>query len=264
MYNLFLYNCNYFNFREEEGRDLLGKRTMDFKVSYLDAGLPNSYFTENEVLATNNPQAVTTAIIPTTPIPLPSSTRVNKRYKPQIRDFLSTCRTKRKLNTATNVLPCSQPSQQQQHSPTLVPSSTTATINNPIPANIEYFNPDNTYNMYATNYHASSTTVTPDQNLSPYMSHPAANFYQTAAIDNRYLTSGTDNIYHQFRPLSTYYHDYHTTGSGSPATATSATYPGNSFLDIQARTSACTLSPYDHTASTAYQLTSNNFGPNLK
>ena len=30
-------------FREEEGKDLLGKRTMDFKVSYLDQGLASSY-----------------------------------------------------------------------------------------------------------------------------------------------------------------------------------------------------------------------------
>ena len=30
--------------RDEEGKDLLGKRTMDFKVSYLDAGLATSYF----------------------------------------------------------------------------------------------------------------------------------------------------------------------------------------------------------------------------
>ena len=29
---------------EEEGKDLLSKRTMDFKVSYLDAGLSTTYF----------------------------------------------------------------------------------------------------------------------------------------------------------------------------------------------------------------------------
>ena len=33
-----------FIYRDEEGKDLLGKRTMDFKVSYLDAGLATSYF----------------------------------------------------------------------------------------------------------------------------------------------------------------------------------------------------------------------------
>ena len=31
------------HFSEEEGKDLLGKRTMDFKVSYLDQGLASSY-----------------------------------------------------------------------------------------------------------------------------------------------------------------------------------------------------------------------------
>ena len=33
--------------REEEGRDLMGKRTMDFKVSYLDAGLTSNYLSDN-------------------------------------------------------------------------------------------------------------------------------------------------------------------------------------------------------------------------
>ena len=31
------------NYSEEEGKDLLSKRTMDFKVSYLDQGLSSSY-----------------------------------------------------------------------------------------------------------------------------------------------------------------------------------------------------------------------------
>ena len=64
--------------RDEEGRDLLGKRTMDFKVSYLDAGLATSYF-EGDA-------------------PSPSAgPKLNpRRYKTQLRDFLSSCRTKRK------------------------------------------------------------------------------------------------------------------------------------------------------------------------
>ena len=65
-------------YRDEEGRDLLGKRTMDFKVSYLDAGLATSYF-EGDA-------------------PSPSAgPKLNpRRYKTQLRDFLSSCRTKRK------------------------------------------------------------------------------------------------------------------------------------------------------------------------
>merc|ERR1719391_184203 len=53
---------------------------MDFKVSYLDAGLATSYFEGD--------------------CPNPASTagpKLNpRRYKTQLRDFLSSCRTKRK------------------------------------------------------------------------------------------------------------------------------------------------------------------------
>ncbi|XP_076054168.1 aryl hydrocarbon receptor spineless [Oratosquilla oratoria] len=61
---------------EEEGRDLLGKRTMDFKVSYLDPGLTQSYLCDTE-------------------LPQLYASRMSRRYKTQLRDFLSTCRTKR-------------------------------------------------------------------------------------------------------------------------------------------------------------------------
>jgi len=64
---------------DEEGKDLLGKRTMDFKVSYLDAGLATSYF-EGDA-----------------PSPSSAGPKLNpRRYKTQLRDFLSSCRTKRK------------------------------------------------------------------------------------------------------------------------------------------------------------------------
>uniref|UniRef100_T1IKB1 Aryl hydrocarbon receptor n=1 Tax=Strigamia maritima TaxID=126957 RepID=T1IKB1_STRMM len=64
--------------REEEGRDLLGKRTMDFKVSYLDSALgTSSYVDSNDYILRS---------------------QRNKRYKTQLRDFLSTCR-KRKMST---------------------------------------------------------------------------------------------------------------------------------------------------------------------
>ena len=43
---------------EEEGKDLLSKRTMDFKVSYLDAGLSTQYFETGEPAnsGTNGPK----------------------------------------------------------------------------------------------------------------------------------------------------------------------------------------------------------------
>uniref|UniRef100_A0A8D8PHQ1 Aryl hydrocarbon receptor n=3 Tax=Culex pipiens TaxID=7175 RepID=A0A8D8PHQ1_CULPI len=81
--------CTHRQLMEEEGRDLLGKRTMDFKVSYLDTGLTSTYFTDADQLIS------TTCGSPSTS-PLTSQQRYNRRYKTHLRDFLSTCRTKRK------------------------------------------------------------------------------------------------------------------------------------------------------------------------
>ena len=80
-------NVNLFYFREEEGRDLLGKRTMDFKVSYLDAHLNSSYLNDPEFISTNSASSNNT-----------SAPKNNRRYKTQLKEFLSTCRTKRKLS----------------------------------------------------------------------------------------------------------------------------------------------------------------------
>ena len=91
---------------DEEGRDLLGKRTMDFKVSYLDTGLASTYFTEADQLVvapTNSPNTLPPPVTPQRP---------NRRYKTQLRDFLSTCRSKRKLQQSSplgqvSYIPCS-------------------------------------------------------------------------------------------------------------------------------------------------------------
>ena len=57
---------------------MLGKRTMDFKVSYLDAGLATTYFDGESPAPSGGP-------------------KLNpRRYKTQLRDFLSSCRSKRK------------------------------------------------------------------------------------------------------------------------------------------------------------------------
>ena len=77
-------------FREEEGRDLLGKRTMDFKVTYLDAGLTSAYFSDGEAPPSNGSTTPTTAV---------TNTKVPKRYKAHLRDFLSSCRGKRAKHT---------------------------------------------------------------------------------------------------------------------------------------------------------------------
>ena len=79
--------------REEEGRDLLGKRTMDFKVTYLDAGLTSTYFSDGETPPSNG-SSTPAAASGTTP-----ATKVPKRYKAHLRDFLSSCRGKRAKHT---------------------------------------------------------------------------------------------------------------------------------------------------------------------
>jgi aryl hydrocarbon receptor len=75
----------------------MGKRTMDFKVTYLDSGLTSAYFSECEAPSSNgnggggggpgSGAGSTTGS--------GSSTKVPKRYKAHLRDFLSSCRTKR-------------------------------------------------------------------------------------------------------------------------------------------------------------------------
>lgn len=193
---------------EEEGRDLLGKRTMDFKVSYLDAGLPNNYFSDSDQLLSSTSTA-TQHTVPSTP------SRVNRRYKTQLRDFLSTCRTKRKLSHSSGQI-------------TPPANTAVASVVAPMPT-VDYIAPDGcsaTYNMYSNPYTPTAT----DHSLS-YMGH--SNFqhslYPTpAALDNRYLTT-TDNLFHQYRPLSSYYPEYHHTASTTP-------YVGNGFLDMSSRT----------------------------
>lgn len=102
--------CTHRQLMDEEGRDLLGKRTMDFKVtkltftiqinynsinglqvSYLDTGLASTYFSESDQLVIPPIGSPGTLPAPVTP------QRTTRRYKTQLRDFLSTCRSKRKL-----------------------------------------------------------------------------------------------------------------------------------------------------------------------
>lgn len=82
----------------------MGKRTMDFKVSYLDAGLTNSYFSDSEQLPgtlstiTTSTASTGSGQVGSTGQTQPAQPR--RRYKTHLRDFLSTCRTKRKLSAS--------------------------------------------------------------------------------------------------------------------------------------------------------------------
>ncbi|XP_018318618.1 aryl hydrocarbon receptor protein 1 isoform X2 [Agrilus planipennis] len=206
---------------EEEGRDLLGKRTMDFKVSYLDAGLSNSYFSDSDQLLSTS--SVNQHNVSTTP------TRMNRRYKTQLRDFLSTCRTKRKVSVHSSNGQVTPP----------VTVSVSNSVVSPMPT-IDYIPTEGcAYNMYTTPY----APPAPDHTLSTYMGH--SNFQHTlypspATLDNRYLP--TENLFHQYRPLSTYYSEYHHSPASSP-------YMSNGFLDVTARTAG--VPTYDPSSTTA-------------
>ncbi|XP_063995531.1 aryl hydrocarbon receptor protein 1 isoform X1 [Diachasmimorpha longicaudata] len=178
---------------EEEGRDLLGKRTMDFKVSYLDAGLTNSYFSDSESLT--GPSMAST--LPAQPTPQ----RVNRRYKTQLRDFLSTCRSKR--TKLSNQSPVSPPA-----TPTVASVDYLAADTSTAAAVAAAYSNLNT--MYPTPY-APAAVATTDPSLTTYIGH-TGNYHQTlyppTALDNRYLTA-TENLF-QYRPLGSYYPEYHT------------------------------------------------------
>ncbi|UYV81855.1 AHR [Cordylochernes scorpioides] len=77
--------CTHRPLMEEEGRDLLGKRTMDFKVTYLDGGL--GALTERSGLLADNELVL--------------RCQRNRRYKSQIKDILHTCR-KRKASSSSS------------------------------------------------------------------------------------------------------------------------------------------------------------------
>lgn len=195
---------------------------MDFKVSYLDAGLPSNYFSDSDQILNNS---TTQHSLPSTP------SRVNRRYKTQLRDFLSTCRTKRKIPHNTSSGQITPP----------VNSSASSSVINSI-TSVEYIATDNcppAYNIYTSPYSATAT----DHGISTYMGH--SNFQHglypsPATIDNRYLTT-SDNLFHQYRPLSTYYTDYH----HSPSTSA---YVSNGFLDMQPR---ATVPTYDTSVASA-------------
>ncbi|XP_050525781.1 hypoxia-inducible factor 3-alpha isoform X2 [Daktulosphaira vitifoliae] len=198
---------------EEEGRDLLGKRTMDFKVSYLDAGLTNSYFSDSEQLTGTLP-----ATAPNNPAQ-PSQPR--RRYKTHLRDFLSTCRTKRKLSSSTT-LPTSVTVAEYQtvQAPSVTPTAS---------ADILYTNLNTTTLYTTTPYNGAGVT----DNGTGYQT----NFHQPL-YDTRipYLTA-TDNLF-QYRSLGNYYPEYHTP-SNTP-------YMGHGFLDINPRAPVqCGLPMYD-------------------
>ena len=153
-----------FTFREEEGRDLLGKRTMDFKVTYLDAGLTSSYFNDGETPNSNGSSNNSVASGNSTS----AATKVPKRYKAHLRDFLSSCRTKRSKShhnssvSASDIYAAVDPA--------------TAAAASALPYATVYSSPPSATPTYATDnplYMQQNITSSPYQTIYP--------------VDNRYV-----------------------------------------------------------------------------
>lgn len=197
---------------EEEGRDLLGKRTMDFKVSYLDTGLSSTYFSEADqiiVPPTTSPNSLASAqAISTSGTPQ----RANRRYKTQLRDFLSTCqRTKRGKN--------------QSQANTVNPLPPT-----PSPSVVDYI-PDP-----AVAVAAAYSNLNPMYSGTPY-APTAENIYMTSSVHSSNFYP--ENIFHQYRlqGVSGYYPDYHhhhhhhnsTAGTASPYMSSNGFLPYDNY-----------------------------------
>ncbi|XP_050086093.1 uncharacterized protein LOC126571541 [Anopheles aquasalis] len=197
--------CTHRQLMEEEGRDLLGKRTMDFKVSYLDAGISSTYFESDQLII--SPNNLNSPSSPTT-----SQQRANRRYKTQLRDFLSTCRHKRKMNSQ-----CAA----EQVSPTVSvvdyisggPPGTAAAA--AAVAAAAYTNTINS--VYSPSGHFAGTG--PD------------NVYMTAPVHSPNFYPMPDNLFHQYRlqGVSGYYPEYHTSTTAPTFVSTNGLIPYDSY-----------------------------------
>ncbi|KAH8395527.1 hypothetical protein KR222_000533 [Zaprionus bogoriensis] len=203
--------CTHRQLMDEEGHDLLGKRTMDFKVSYLDTGLASTYFSEADQLVVPPSSASVSPTAHALPPPV-TPTRPNRRYKTQLRDFLSTCRSKRKLQQ-----------QQQQQQLQAQQASPLGQVGSPAPAVVEYL-PDP-----AAAVAAAYSNLNPMYTTSPYAT-AADNLYMGSSMPANAFYPVSENLFHQYRlqgavGVGGYYTDYPHTGA--PASAYVA---ANGFL----------------------------------
>lgn len=154
----------------------------------MDTGFSSNYFSDSDqlVIATNgssSPALVNSNSAITT------NQRSNRRYKTQLRDFLSTCRSKRKISQAAN---------------TQTSTSSTTQISSPptTAAVVDYI---------------SDPVAVAYTNLNPIYSNSSPVPYPGSSTDNLYMPHGSsfypsaENLFHQYRIQSGYYHpsEYH-------------------------------------------------------
>ena len=231
---MYLPNC----FRDEEGRDLLGKRTMDFKVTYLDAGLTSSYISDSEsssVHGGSNGSTAAPAVATPTSV-TPSSTKIGKRYKTHLRDFLSSCRSnnKRKNSSAAAAAAAAAANDLYHDSTSAAPAAYAS--------------------VYSQSGAAAAVASHPYDSTNPlYMQQNIAAAAAASAAPYQSIYSPVDN--HRYFPpeylasyrslTATYYPEY-------AASAHAAQYIGNTYFDPSRPTAALSSIQYDAASQLKY------------
>lgn len=173
----------------------------------MDTGLSSSYFTEaDQLLVTPNgasPGSLNSSS--TTPAP-----RTNRRYKTQLRDFLSTCRSKRKVSNAAGMQGSNQVGAGQLSSPS---PAVVDYIPDPAAVAVAYSNLNPMY---------SSSPV-------PYGAGSSDNLYMTQSIHSSSFYPSAENLFHQYRLQGGYYPDYHHHHHHHPTSP----YVANGFLPYE-------------------------------
>lgn len=155
----------------------------------MDTGFSSNYFSDSDQLVITNNGSPSPALVNSNTA-MPSTQRSNRRYKTQLRDFLSTCRSKRKISQAANA-------QQPVASGTQISSPPSAAV---------------------VDYIADPVAVAAYTNLNPIYSTSPPVPYPGSSSENIYMShSGTfypsaENLFHQYRIQSGYYHhpsEYH-------------------------------------------------------
>ena len=191
---------------------MLGKRTMDFKVTYLDAGLTSTYFSDGET-PTSNGTPSNHSVTQNS-----SATKVPKRYKAHLRDFLSSCRTKRSKHSnnsaASSLAAANVVNDIYAAAAGGDPAAAAAATASAIP--------------YASVYGSAPTsagaaTYSPTESPLYMQQNAITSPYQTIyPVDNRYFST---EYLASYRSLTTYYPEY-------AASAHAAQYiAGNGYFD---------------------------------
>lgn len=201
---------------------------MDFKVTYLDAGLTSSYISDNESVHGGSNGTVAPTGTGSTPTPVTPSTKIGKRYKTHLRDFLSSCRSNNKRKNSTN-------------SADLYHDSTSAAAASAYAS---------VYSQSGAAAAAAAAASHPYDSTNPlYMQQNIAAAAAASAAPYQSIYSPVDN--HRYFPpeylasyrslTATYYPEY-------AASAHAAQYIGNSYFDAS-RPTAAALSSIQYDAS---------------